>query len=35
MLSGKTTPAKAAAATAAAWKGKLFSSFTVVTGSGT
>jgi arabinogalactan oligomer/maltooligosaccharide transport system substrate-binding protein len=35
MLSGKTTPAKAAAATAAAWKGKLFPSFTVVTGSGT
>lgn len=30
MLSGKSTPAKAAAATAAAWKGKLFPSFTVV-----
>jgi arabinogalactan oligomer/maltooligosaccharide transport system substrate-binding protein len=30
MLSGKTTPAKAAAATAAAWKSKLFPSFTVV-----
>ena len=30
MLSGKTTPAKAAAATAATWKSKLFPSFTVV-----
>jgi arabinogalactan oligomer/maltooligosaccharide transport system substrate-binding protein len=30
MLSGKSTPAKAAAATAAAWKSKLFPSFTVV-----
>ena len=35
MLSGKTTPAKAAAATAAAWKSKLFPSFTAVTRSGT
>jgi arabinogalactan oligomer/maltooligosaccharide transport system substrate-binding protein len=32
MLSGKTTPAKAALATAAAWKSKLFPDFTVVTG---
>ena len=30
MLSGKSTPAKAAAVTAAAWKSKLFPSFTVV-----
>jgi arabinogalactan oligomer/maltooligosaccharide transport system substrate-binding protein len=30
MLSGKSTPAKAAAAVAAAWKSKLFPSFTVV-----
>jgi arabinogalactan oligomer / maltooligosaccharide transport system substrate-binding protein len=30
MLSGKTTPAKAAAAVAAAWKSKLFPSFTIV-----
>lgn len=30
MLSGKTTPAKAAAATAAAWKAKLFKDFTIV-----
>ena len=30
MLSGKSTPAKAAAATAAAWKSKLFPSFTIV-----
>jgi arabinogalactan oligomer/maltooligosaccharide transport system substrate-binding protein len=30
MLSGKLTPAKAAVATAAAWKGKLFPSFTIV-----
>ena len=30
MLSGKTTPAKAAAATAAAWKSKLFPDFAVV-----
>jgi arabinogalactan oligomer/maltooligosaccharide transport system substrate-binding protein len=29
MLSGKSTPAKAAAATAAAWKAKLFPSFTI------
>lgn len=35
MLSGKLTPAKAAAQVAAAWKTKLFPSFTVVTGSGT
>jgi arabinogalactan oligomer/maltooligosaccharide transport system substrate-binding protein len=32
MLSGKTTPAKAAASVAAAWKTKLFPSFTVVSG---
>ena len=30
MLSGKSTPAKAAAAVAAAWKSKLFPDFTVV-----
>jgi hypothetical protein len=30
MLSGKSTPAKAAATVAAAWKAKLFPSFTVV-----
>jgi arabinogalactan oligomer/maltooligosaccharide transport system substrate-binding protein len=30
MLSGKSTPAKAAAAVAAAWKSKLFPTFTVV-----
>jgi arabinogalactan oligomer/maltooligosaccharide transport system substrate-binding protein len=30
MLSGKTTPAKAAATVAAAWKSKLFPSFTIV-----
>jgi arabinogalactan oligomer/maltooligosaccharide transport system substrate-binding protein len=30
MLSGKSTPAKAAAALAAAWKSKLFPSFTIV-----
>lgn len=30
MLSGKSTPAKAAAAVAAAWKSKLFPSFTIV-----
>jgi hypothetical protein len=30
MLSGKSTPAKAAASVAAAWKAKLFQDFTIV-----